>query len=129
MRRRFRTAAPSLVFLLALAGSSHAQDDGVSEDRVLFGQSAVFSGPNGQLGMDFRIGVLAAFGEANAGGGVHGRRLELLSIDDFYDPAVAVANTRRLVEQDRVFALIGSVGAPCARAPGAQGAGSAGAVN
>ena len=117
MRRRFRTAAASsLVFLLALAGSSRAQDDGVSEERVLFGQSAPFSGPAGQLGMDFRVGVLAAFGEANAGGGVHGRKLELLSIDDYYDPTVAVANTRRLVEQDRVFALIGSVGAPCARA-------------
>lgn len=106
----------AMALSLGLAGPAQAQEDGVSEDRILFGQSAAFSGPTGQLGMDFRAGVLAAFEAANADGGVYGRRLELLSIDDYYEPEIAVSNTRRLVERDRVFALIGAIGAPSAGA-------------
>lgn len=93
-----------------------AEEHGVTHDRILFGQSAAFSGPVGQLGQQFRAGVIAAFGEANDAGGVHGRRLELLSADDSYEPEAAIANTRKLIEEDRVFALIGAVGTPTSRA-------------
>lgn len=86
-------------------------DPGVTEDRILFGQSAAFSGPAQELGIGMRLGIRTAFGEANARGGVHGRRLELLSLDDGYEPEGAIANTRRLVDEG-VFALIGAVGTP-----------------
>ncbi len=86
-------------------------DPGVTDDRILFGQSAAFSGPAQELGTDMRLGIETAFGEANGRGGVHGRRLELLSLDDAYEPEGAIANTRRLIEED-VFALIGAVGTP-----------------
>ena len=102
--------------LIATPDSAQAQQEGVSENRILFGQSAAFSGPTGQLGAEFRAGVLAAFGEANDAGGVHGRTLELLSIDDSYEPEAAIVNTRRLIEEERVFALIGAVGTPTSRA-------------
>ncbi len=115
-RMHWFAAVPPLAILLAMPGEVRAQEDGVSVDRVLFGQSAAFSGPTGELGKEFRAGVLAAFGETNDSGGVHGRTLELLSVDDSYEPEAAIANTRRLIEQERVFALIGAVGTPTSQA-------------
>ena len=88
---------------------------GVSDDEIRFGQSAAFSGPAGELGTNMRIGIEAAFAEANRAGGVHGRRLELVSFDDAYEPEAAIANTRRLIETEEVFALIGAVGTPTSR--------------
>lgn len=86
-------------------------ESGVTDDRILFGQSAAFSGPAQELGANMRLGIDAAFGEANARGGVHGRRLALSALDDAYEPEGAIANTRRLIEEG-VFALIGAVGTP-----------------
>ena len=88
---------------------------GVFKDRILFGQSAAFSGPAKELGRSMQAGILAAFKEINDQGGVHGRRLELQSMDDAYEPDAAVANTRQLIEEG-VFALIGAVGTPTSRA-------------
>lgn len=89
---------------------------GVTEDRILFGQSAALSGPAAALGQGMRLGILAAFEESNGVGGVHGRRLELVSLDDTYEPELAVANTRRLIEEEQVFALVGAVGTPTSNA-------------
>lgn len=88
---------------------------GVSEDSVLFGQSAAFEGPAQELGINMRLGIEAAFAEANANGGVHGRRLDLVSYNDSYEPEASIANTVRLIEEDNVFALIGEVGTPTSR--------------
>ena len=98
-----------------VAGLAWSQDVGVTPDKILFGQSAAFSGPAGALGTAFRLGLQAAFREANARGGVHGRHLELLSLDDGHEPEAAIVNTQRLIEQQEVFALIGTVGTPTAR--------------
>ena len=92
-----------------------AVQPGVFDDRVLFGQSAAFSGPAQQLGSGMRLGIQAAFHEANQRGGVHDRQLELLSLDDTYEPEAAIANTTRLIEEQAVFALIGAVGTPTSR--------------
>ena len=88
---------------------------GVTGERVLFGQSAAFSGPAQELGLGMQRGIQAAFREANDQGGVHGRMLELVSLDDAYEPAAAVVNTLQLIEQEQVFALIGAVGTPTSR--------------
>ena len=88
---------------------------GISEGRVLFGQSAAFEGPAQELGLNMRLGIQAAFAEANANGGVHGRKLELVSYNDSYEPEASIANTVRLIEDDNVFALIGEVGTPTSR--------------
>ena len=90
------------------------QVPGVSPTRVLFGQSAAFTGPARELGRNMRLGIEAAFHEAN-GGGVYGRQLELATLDDAYEPEAAIANTVRLIEEHRVFALIGAVGTPTSR--------------
>ncbi|MYE24852.1 MAG: ABC transporter substrate-binding protein [Gammaproteobacteria bacterium] len=115
----------SAVVLVLVASPGWGDVAGVADERILFGQSAAFSGPAEQLGRDMRLGIEAAFAEANANGGIHGRRLTLLSRDDAYEPEAAIANTRRLIEEDGVFALIGAVGTPTSRsaAPVAEAAG------
>ncbi len=89
-----------------------AADPIVTADRILFGQAAALGGPASALGTGMRQGILAAFAEANKAGGVKGRKLELVSKDDGYEPGRAAAATRELIEKDRVFALIGPVGTP-----------------
>ena len=102
----------AVLLLVLLIVEIRAEESGISDERILFGQSAAFSGPAQELGKNMRIGIEAAFQEANARGGVHGRQLMLLSLDDAYEPEAAIANTRRLIEQEGVFALIGAVGTP-----------------
>ena len=87
---------------------------GIYDERIVFGQSAAFSGPAQQLGINMRLGIEAAFHEANQSGGVHGRQVELVSQDDGYEPEAAIANTVALIDQP-VFALIGAVGTPTSR--------------
>ena len=105
-----------------------AMDDsvpGVSDSRVLFGQSAALSGPAEVLGQQMRLGIQAAFHVQNEAGGVHGRQLELTTLDDLYEPDFAFTNTRQLINNHQVFALIGEVGTPTSRsaAPLAAGEG------
>ncbi len=88
---------------------------GVWDDRVLFGQSAAFTGPVKHLGIGMRNGIMAAFHEINLEGAVHGRKLELTHLDDSYEPEAAIANTRYLIEEAGVFALLGAVGTPTSR--------------
>jgi branched-chain amino acid transport system substrate-binding protein len=102
----------ALCWLLLLAGPAQADEIGVTADRILFGQAAAMSGPSSALGLKMRQGILAAFAEVNAKGGVHGRKLELISRDDGYDPDRSVLQTFRLIDEDKVFALIGAVGTP-----------------
>ena len=89
-------------------------EPGVFDDYILFGQSAAFSGPANELGINMRLGIKAAFHEVNQSGGVNGRQLELKFMDDSYEPEAAITNTKKLIE-DRVFALIGAVGTPTSR--------------
>jgi branched-chain amino acid transport system substrate-binding protein len=91
-------------------------EDGVSADTIVFGQAAVLEGPAAALGTGMRTGLNAAFDEINAKGGVHGRKIKLISENDGYEPDRAIAATRKLIEQDKVFALIGAVGTPTSAA-------------
>ncbi|MCM5682898.1 ABC transporter substrate-binding protein [Schlegelella sp. S2-27] len=92
----------------AQAQPARAAVPGVTADRVLFGQSAKLSGSAGTFsGRQYRDGLMLAFDAANRAGGVHGRRIELLTLDDQNEPAKALANTRTLIDDRRVFALVG----------------------
>ena len=100
------------------ATQAPAQSDGVPgvfDDRVVFGQSAAFSGPAQELGINMNLGIMAAFAEANRDGGVHGRMLELTTRDDAYEPEAAIINTQGLINDEQVFSLIGAVGTPTSR--------------
>ncbi len=79
-----------------------------------FGQSAPLTGPTAELGQAVQLGIRAAFAEANAAGGIEGRRLELVSRDDGYEPSRTAVNMRELLQREEVVAILGSVGAPCA---------------
>lgn len=100
-------------------------DPGITDSHVLFGQSAAFTGPAGGLGNAMRLGIQAAFHEANRDGGVHGRTLELEALNDSYETDFALSNTHNLIEKSGVFALVGAVGTPTSRvaAPVADAAG------
>jgi branched-chain amino acid transport system substrate-binding protein len=98
-----------------LAGPAFAED-GVSADTIVFGQAAVLEGPASALGVGMRTGLQAAFDEINAKGGVHGRKLKLISENDGYEPDRAIAATKKLIEENKVFALIGAVGTPTSAA-------------
>ena len=112
--RKCRSAPlPALMLLLTPWPSMAA--NGVHPDKIVFGQSACLSGPNRNLGRDYQAGILVAFGERNALGGIDGRSLELMTRDDGYEPEQAVANAERFVAEDDVLAVIGGVGTPTSR--------------
>ena len=104
-RRQFSMASGAA----ALAGfhSAHAQSGG----KIVLGQSAPFTGPAAQLGIQFNRGANVWFDQLNAQGGVAGRKVELRKMDDGYEPERCAANTRKLIDEE-VFALFGYIGTP-----------------
>src|SRR5262245_21002263 len=112
---RVKTVFISVVTACLLA-SPAAAEDGVTSDTIVFGQAAVLQGPASALGQGMRAGISAAFEEANKNGGVHGRKLSLTSVDDGYEPDKSITATKKLIEQDKVFVLIGAVGTPTSAA-------------
>src|ERR1700736_541153 len=84
------------------------------QTEVVLGMSTVLSGPAADLGKDMLKGVLAGLERANRGGGVNGRKLRLIALDDGYEPARTAPNMRQLIEQEKVLAIIGNVGTPTA---------------
>jgi ABC-type branched-subunit amino acid transport system substrate-binding protein len=87
---------------------------GVTDKEIRFGISAPFSGAAKELGQNMKLGIDAAFNVANAKGGVHGRQLRLVAVDDGYEPTRTAETMKQLYEQDRVFGIVGNVGTPTA---------------
>ena len=103
----------SLLFCTALfIAAPHAAlaKDRAVGDTIVIGQSAPFTGPSAQLGVDFNRGARVYFQSVNESGGVHGRKIELRAKDDAYDPNMTAKNTAELLEDGRVVALFGYVG-------------------
>jgi branched-chain amino acid transport system substrate-binding protein len=94
--------------LVTLPGAL-AADPGVSSDEIVLGGTAPLSGPESAYAV-VAEGAKAYFDYVNSKGGVNGRRIKYLYLDDAYDPAQTVQQTRRLVEQERVFAIFNVVG-------------------
>src|SRR5687767_12070396 len=99
----------------AVAPGLHAQPSGVSASAIVIGQSAPLTGTNAELGNDIRNGAAAYFRKVNESGGVHGRRIELVTLDDANQVPRADENTRKLVEETGVFALFGYASATLSR--------------
>ncbi|HUJ99387.1 MAG TPA: ABC transporter substrate-binding protein [Stellaceae bacterium] len=108
------------VFGLAVAALVAAlpasAENGVSADKIVFGQAAALDGPAAALGQGMRDGLLAAFDEANKAGGVKGHKFDLVSVDDGYEPGKSIDAAKKLINDDKVFALVGSVGTPTSAA-------------
>ena len=107
-----RVAAIFIVLTARATFDASAAEPGVTENSIIFGQSGCFSGSCGYAGNQYRGGILTAFHESNSAGGVDGRQLVLLALDDGYDPDRAAANADRFVAGDEVFAVLGGVGTP-----------------
>jgi ABC-type branched-subunit amino acid transport system substrate-binding protein len=99
-------------FLTALSGAVLGQTPGVTATTILLGQSAAFSGPAAQLGIQMNIGTKAYFDHINAQGGVFGRKIALKTRDDRYEGNLCVENTKKFITEDKVFALVSYVGTP-----------------
>lgn len=85
-------------------------EPGVTETTITLGMSAPFSGPNGAYGQDMRQIITAYFEQVNKAGGVNGRKLELVALDDGYETERTVANTKTLIKDKNVFALLAYYG-------------------
>ncbi len=92
-----------------MALAARAQSVGISDTRIVLGQSAPFSGASEQLGLQFHLGAQLFFEALNQKGGVQGRRIELRRLDDGDDPDRCAANTRQFLGEG-VFALFGYIG-------------------
>lgn len=102
--------------VLAVICTASAFAQGVSSDTILIGQSAALSGPAEALGKEMKAGAEAYFNAVNKAGGVNGRKIKLVSLDDGYEPDRAKANTEQLINKDGVLALFGYVGTPTSNA-------------
>ena len=78
--------APAVLAFNLVSTLTACADPGVFDDRIVFGQSAALKRARPALGLGMREGIVAAFQEANATGGVHGRKLDLVSYNDGYEP-------------------------------------------
>jgi len=116
MHFTLRGTFAAAIALTAILSVPALAEDGVTADTITFGQAAVLEGPASALGLGMQQGLNAAFNEINAKGGVHGRKLKLISVNDGYEPDRAIAATKKLIEEDKVFALIGPVGTPTSAA-------------
>jgi ABC-type branched-subunit amino acid transport system substrate-binding protein len=79
-----------------------------------FGMSAALTGPAKELGRAMKTGIEVAFAAANEKGGVNGRKLHLIAVDDGYEPSRTAEAMKQLVEKDHVAGVIGNVGTPTA---------------
>ncbi|MFC0283761.1 ABC transporter substrate-binding protein [Camelimonas abortus] len=98
---------PGLLAAPAIARGKY--DEGASDTEIRLGQTAPYSGPASYLGVMARAEV-AYFERLNRSGGVRGRKVRIISLDDAYSPPKTVEATRRLVESDGVLAMVGSIG-------------------
>ena len=113
---RLKRSVGVAVAIAAIASVSAQAENGISSDKIVLGQAAALDGPAAALGLAMREGLNAAFNEANRAGGIKGHQIELISRDDGYDPNRSIQAAKQLIEQDKVFALVGSVGTPTSAA-------------
>lgn len=103
-RRQFGLTAASLLAAPALLKAQ-------GSNKIVLGQSAAFTGPAAELGIQFHQGAKLWFEQVNAQGGIGGKTIEIKSLDDGYEPDRCAANTQKLIAED-VFALFGYIGTP-----------------
>ena len=87
---------------------------GVTESEIRFGIAAPFSGPARELGRQMKLGLETAFGTINDAGGINGRQLRLVAVDDGYEPSRTLDAMKDLVDKQGVFGIVGNVGTPTA---------------
>ncbi|MFH5882059.1 ABC transporter substrate-binding protein [Liberiplasma polymorphum] len=112
MKKILLVLALSLSVMTLAACGSKETSQGVTDDKVLVGNTAVTTGPFAFVGVPFNQGMVAYFDMINDQGGVNGRKIELINRSDDFNAAIGLTNTQQLVEDDEVFALVGHFGTP-----------------
>ena len=100
----------AVAVVLALATPWAMAQQGVSKDEILLGSIQDLSGPLAGFGKQARSGMQLAVAEINEQGGINGRKLKLLVEDHGYDPKKAVLSAQKLVNQDKIFIMVGHIG-------------------
>jgi ABC-type branched-subunit amino acid transport system substrate-binding protein len=106
--------APGALAPIAAGGSRGPAVRGVTDSEIRLGMAAPFSGAGKELGREMKLGLDTAFAAVNEAGGINGRQLRLLAVDDGFDPSRALGAMKQLVEKDAVFGVVGNVGAASA---------------
>jgi branched-chain amino acid transport system substrate-binding protein len=101
-----------VVIAFCLPCMALSQDEGVSDREIVIGQSLGLTGPLAELGVDIANGAKAYFDWVNSKGGIHGRKVRLVTLDDAYIPAKTAQNVLRLLDEERAFALLNIMGTP-----------------
>jgi len=94
------------------AGAAFAQGQGVTKNEIVIGSMQDLSGPIVAFSKQLKNGMEMRVEEINAQGGIHGRKLKLVIEDHGYDPKKAVLGAQKLVQKDRIFAMVGTIGTP-----------------
>jgi branched-chain amino acid transport system substrate-binding protein len=110
MKSTFKGALAMLALGLAAHAPVGAQSQGVTKDELVIGSIQDLSGPIAGFGKQVRLGMLLRVDEINEQGGVNGRKLRLQIEDSAYDPRKAVLAAQKLVNQDKIFAMVGHIG-------------------
>ncbi len=111
MRFQPKYFVAALAAALTLAGTlARAEQQGVSKDEITLGTIQDLSGPLAGFGKQARLGMMLAVDEINEQGGLNGRKLKLLVEDDGYDPKKSVLAAQKLVNQDKIFMMLGHIG-------------------
>ena len=105
-----KTTLATLLALAAAAPLAQAQTQGVSKTEVVLGSIQDLSGPIAGFGKQSRLGMMLRVDEINEQGGVNGRKFKLIFEDSAYDPRKAVLGAQKLVNQDKIFAMLGHIG-------------------
>jgi branched-chain amino acid transport system substrate-binding protein len=100
----------AMAVALSLAVSGALAEDGITNDTILLGGYGPVTGPSAFLGLGGRDGASIAIEEINAAGGINGRKLKMIHEDDAFSPAKALTSVKKLVEQDKVFMVVGLSG-------------------
>lgn len=110
LTRRPVMAAALAASLALMAGAAGAQQQGVSKNEILLGSIQDLSGPLAGYGKQARLGMMLRVDEVNEQGGIHGRKLKIQFEDSGYDPKRAVLAAQKLVNQDKIFMMVGHIG-------------------
>jgi branched-chain amino acid transport system substrate-binding protein len=105
------TLSLSILCVSPVAGADKRYGPGVTDTEIRIGQTAPYSGPLSSLSVFGRVEA-AYLRKINASGGINGRKVTLVSLDDAFTPSKTVEQTRKLVESDGVLAIVGSIGTP-----------------
>ncbi|MEN8246589.1 MAG: ABC transporter substrate-binding protein [Thermodesulfobacteriota bacterium] len=110
--RKFLYLLLCFALIVGLTMAAHAGTRGVTKNEIVVGTHTALSGPAAGWGIDATNGMRMRFDEVNAAGGIHGRKIKYIAEDSQYSMPVAIQKANKLVNRDKVFYLLGSIGTP-----------------